>query len=260
MKVDAFKKRLKEYISNVRQSLSTDAGDWVVKGFIDVYRNIYTISLDTKVISKIIELVLIPLLARFAEIHKYKMILCEYQNHYPDVSFLSSGGSKIAVDLKSTYRVSENTVSGFTLGAFTGYFRQRSSTKNITFPYEEYDAHIVLGIIYSRRKEAIDEKQIYSLNEIDNIVSVIRDFTFLVNEKWQIASDKPGSGNTKNIGSIRNISDLINGNGPFVPYGKEVFDDYWMNYLTRDMADAIDSRVPYRNIEEYFEWKGLPEN
>jgi hypothetical protein len=27
-----------------------------------------------------------------------------------------------------------------------------------------------------------------------------------------------------------------------------------MNYLTADMARAIDSRIPYRNIEEYLKW------
>lgn len=34
------------------QTLATDAGDWVIKGFIDVYRNIYTISVDTKWFSR----------------------------------------------------------------------------------------------------------------------------------------------------------------------------------------------------------------
>jgi hypothetical protein len=38
--------------------------------------------------------------------------------------------------------------------------------------------------------------------------------------------------------------------------GVEVFDDYWMNYLTADMARAIDSNVPYTNLAEYFVWKG----
>ena len=48
------------HFDEFRQTLSTDDGDWVVKGFIDIYRNIYTISVDTKVISKIIELMLFP--------------------------------------------------------------------------------------------------------------------------------------------------------------------------------------------------------
>ena len=28
-----------------------------------------------------------------------------------------------------------------------------------------------------------------------------------------------------------------------------------MNYLTKDMAQAIDSNIPYRNLEEYWEWR-----
>ena len=36
--------------------VSTSDGDWVVKGFIDIFRNVYTISADTKVVSKLIEL------------------------------------------------------------------------------------------------------------------------------------------------------------------------------------------------------------
>lgn len=33
--------------------------------------------------------------------------------------------------------------------------------------------------------------------------------------------------------------------------GEHVFDDYWSNYLTSDMARAIDSRVLYKNLGEY---------
>lgn len=50
-----------EFISKLRNSVNefsdyvmTPEGQWVVKGFIDIYRNIYTISTDTKVVSKII--------------------------------------------------------------------------------------------------------------------------------------------------------------------------------------------------------------
>lgn len=57
------------------------------------------------------------------------------------------------------------------------------------------------------------------------------------------------------FGSVKNIQALLEGNGPFTRYGKDVFDDYWMNYLTKDMAEAIDSSVPYRDLEEYWEWR-----
>jgi len=255
MTIDNFRESLSAHFNAFKRTLATDTGDWVVKGFIDVYRNIYTISVDTKVVSKIIELMLFPVISRFAIEHNYRMVLSEYQNYYPDISFIAVDQTKIALDLKSTYRTSEETVNGFTLGAFTGYFRQRKSTKNITFPYDEYAAHLILGVIYSRSNRAVDERHIYTLDDLQNIASVVKDFTFVLQEKWRIASEQPGSGNTKNIGSIRDIQALIEGRGPFAPYGQEVFDDYWMNYLTEDMARAIDSEVPYQNLEEYWKWR-----
>lgn len=255
MKVETFRETLLGHFENFRRSLSTEAGDWVVKGFIDVYRNIYTISLDTKVLSKIIELTLFPVISRFAAENDYKMVLSEYQNHYPDITFIARDDTKIALDLKSTYRTGEGTARGFTLGAFTGYFRQRKSAKNITFPYEEYAAHFVLGVIYRRREKAADERRVYKLEQLQDIVSVVKDFVFLLQEKWRIAGERPGSGNTKNIGSVRHVESLLKGTGPFSSYGLQVFDDYWMNYLTQDMARAIDSEVPYRNLRQYLQWR-----
>ena len=64
-----------------------------------------------------------------------------------------------------------------------------------------------------------------------------------VQEKWRIAIDRPGSGNTKNIGSVSSIEDLINGNGTFAGLGENVFDDYWINYLTPDMAKKRNSQI-----------------
>ena len=101
----------------------------------------------------------------------------------------------------------------------------------------------------------IDERRIYALGDLMNIVSVVKDFDFLLQEKWRIASTRPGSGNTKNIGSVTGLQALIEGKGSFASHGKEVFDDYWMNYLTEDMARVIDSKVPYQNLEQYWKWR-----
>ncbi|HLA47756.1 MAG TPA: type II restriction endonuclease [Nitrospinota bacterium] len=90
------------------------------------------------------------------------------------------------------------------------------------------------------------------------MTSVIKDFTFFIQEKYKIALDRPGSGNTKNIGSVIKIDELINGKGPFAELGEEVFDDYWMYYLTKDMAKAVDLKgAPYKNLREYKEYKKL---
>lgn len=253
-----FRTQLIGYFDELKKTLATPKGDWVIKGFIDIYKNIYTISVDTKVISKIIELMVFPIISGFAVENNYKMVLSEYQNHYPDITFISESNEKFALDLKTTYRVDGDTVNGFTLGAFTGYFRNRNSTKNITFSYNQYSKHFVLGFIYTRQEEMIDERKVFTINELQNILSVVTDFDFLLQEKYLIANDQPGSGNTKNIGSVKKIADLKNGTGAFARYGLGIFDDYWMHYLTKDMARAIDLEIPpYRNLKEYLKYKNL---
>ncbi len=183
-----FLRALQKEASLFNDAVATDNGDWIIKGFIDVAKNIYTLSLDTKVISKILELLLIPKLTDFAQKYQLKMVLAEYQNHYPDVSFIDEDGNKFAVDLKSTYRKSSSRVNGMTLGAFTGYFRTDQSSKNITFPYDAYCGHFVLGVIYSKSETMIDERRKFTIVDLERIPSVIHDFQFFVQEKYRIAS------------------------------------------------------------------------
>jgi len=253
-----FLKLMQKEVSNFSKSISTNQGDWVVKGFIDIAKNIYTISIDTKVISKIMELLIFPSICAFAERNKFKIILSKEQNFYPDITFVDKNGCKYAIDIKSTYRKDDKSVNGMTLGAFTGYFRDRKSSKNITFPYDEYVGHFVLGIIYTRSNEAADERKIYGLDDLQNITSVVKDFDFFVQEKYKIAIDRPGSGNTKNIGGVTNIEQLKNGDGPFAKLGEGVFNDYWMYYLTKDMAQAAELPNPlYSNLKQYKEFKNI---
>jgi len=234
--------------------LQLPSKDWVVKGFIDTYKNIYTISIDTKVISKILELMLFPIILNFAESNNLTIELAKHQNHYPDISFIDNDkNAMFAMDVKSTYRINDKKVNGFTLGAFTGYFRNRESNKNITFSYNKYDKHYVLGIIYTKQENVIDERQIYTINDIEDILSVVSDFDFILQEKYKIANSRTGSGNTKNIGSITDIDKLKNGYGPFSKLGIDIFDDYWMYYLTKDMA--TDNKIPYTNLKEYVAYK-----
>ena len=253
----SFLTALQEYTARFAKAVATDEGDWIVKGFIDVYQRIYTISVDTKVVSKVLELLLFPELMKFAQDHNYKLVLTPQQNFYPDVTFISRvTGTKYAVDVKTTYRVDANNVNGLTLGAFTGYFRKRNSTKNTVYPYGSYAGHYVLGVIYSKGELDEDrERQFYSLEDLPRIKSVIRDFTFFVQPKWKIASARPGSGNTKNIGAITRIDQLIDGQGPFAALGEETYDDYWMFYLTADMAATAMLERPYMNLKTYTEYK-----
>jgi len=253
-----FRRQLAKHVELFSEAVSNQNGDWVVKGFIDIAKNIYTISVDTKVISKIMEFILFPKLCQFADKFNYKIFLSKEQNFYPDISFMDKQNNLFAVDIKSTYRKNERKVNGMTLGAFTGYFRDRKSTKNISFPYSKYAGHFVLGIIYSRANEVLDERKKYALDDLHSIPSVIKDFEFFVQEKYKIASTRPGSGNTKNIGSITGLNELIAGKGPFFELGEDVFDDYWMYYLTNDMVKSVDlKKAPYRNLKEYVEYKRL---
>lgn len=69
---------MREFVEELRYYVSTDTGEWTIKGFIDIYKNIYTISSDTKIISKILEIHIFPKILRFAEKQGYKIILAEH--------------------------------------------------------------------------------------------------------------------------------------------------------------------------------------
>jgi len=230
-----FETSLRTFVNSIGKSISTEDGQWTVKGFIDLFKNVYTISADTKIVSKILEIHLFPSILKFAADHSFKVILAQHQNYYPDISFvsLSDESVKFAVDFKTTYRDSQDKdwCNGFTLGSHGEYFEKRTSTKNIQFPYGAYLGHYCLGIIYDRNDQAtIDETSVYSIDQLRSITSVVKNFQFFVSEKWKIASDRCGSGNTANIGSINYIPDIISGNGMFSKLGEEWFDEYWINY------------------------------
>lgn len=253
---DEFLSNLQAHSDTFAKAVATNEGDWIVKGFIDIYRQIYTVSVDTKIVSKVLELLLFPMFVVFAKQHSLILELCPQQNFYPDLTFTDKQtAAKFAVDIKSTYRIDERRVNGMTLGAFTGYFRNRESSKNTLYPYGQYSGHFVLGVIYSQTQEAMDERNRYTLDDLEKIPSVIRNFQFFAQPKFRIAAARPGSGNTKNIGSITAIADLVLGNGPFAQLGEEVYDDYWMYYLTKDMAQALSVQRPYTNLKSYAEYK-----
>jgi hypothetical protein len=230
-----FKEKLQKFLETIVSYVSTPNRQWSIKGFIDIYKNIYTISSDTKIVSKILEIHLFPKILEFAEQHNYKIVLADHQNYYPDISFIdkTNDAIKFAVDFKTTYRNPDNKelCNGFTLGSHGEYFINRESRKNIQFPYKEYLGHFCFGIIYDRVENGkINETVSYKIEQLKSIPSVVKNFDFFIAEKWKIASDKSGSGNTANIGSINNIEDIKNEQGMFSKLGEEWFDDYWKNY------------------------------
>lgn len=257
----SFLAALRGLTDTLGEAIRTPDGQWTVKGFIDVYRSIYTISADTKIISKILEIHLFPKLLSFAEELGFGIVLADHQNYYPDISFVKANNQdlKFAVDIKTTYRQDDypDFCNGFTLGSHGEYFINRDSMKNIQFPYNEYAGHFCLGIIYSRHAErTIDETRTYRIEDLKSIASVIRDVRFFVQEKWRIASDKQGSGNTANIGSINRIDDIVAGNGMFSILGEDWFDDYWMNYRKITVVDASGRTRALTGLAEFVGYRG----
>ncbi len=185
---------------------------------------------------------------------------------------------KFAVDIKTTFRRNHKT-AGFTLGSHGSYFKERDKDKNIQFPYNHYTGHYCLGIIYTRTDVTDDlaETEIYQVSDLleeyetpikkvgdrevttvknlKSITSVIKDFDFFASEKWKIASDKQGSGNTANIGSIVDIADLKSGNGIFSQLGEEWFDEYWINHGSATMIKD-GKTLKITTLKDFLEFKG----
>ncbi len=275
-----FKTELDHFATKLEKYVSTNNGDWTIKGFIDVYKNIYTISSDTKIISKILEIHIFPQILAFAESINYKIILAEKQNWYPDLTFVHQENDevKFAVDLKTTFRRNGKT-TGFTLGSHGGYFKERDKNKNIQFPYNQYLGHYCLGVIYTRTditdelsdteifqveelkdefegtNQKVGNREVTNVSKLSTITSVIKDFDFFAAEKWKIASDKQGSGNTANIGSVYDIEDLKNENGVFSQLGENWFDEYWINHGTATMLK--DGKLhKITSLKDFLEFKG----
>ncbi len=110
---------------------------------------------------------------------------------------------------------------------------------------EEYDMPI----------KKVGEREVTTVKYLKSIISVIKDFDFFAAEKWKIASDKQGSGNTANIGSIVDIEALKSENGIFSQLGEEWFDEYWMNFGTATMIKNGKS-VKITTLRDFLEFKG----
>jgi hypothetical protein len=212
--------------------------EWHIKGVVNRKGNLYTLSNDTKLISKVFELVSFPIIIEAVKPFIKSWESEERQTVYPDLTLILPGElpNKIAIDIKSTYRKPGNR-AGFTLGSYTAYMRP-TFTKNIRYPYTHYREHWIVGFIYSRVPGV--EPDLVNVSELDKVIAPITDVELIVREKWQLASDRPGSGNTTNIGSTTSIEGLREGRG--------VFEDYWRNF---------DRNTPrkYNNMNEYLRWR-----
>ena len=126
-----------ELAATLVNEVSADDGQWTIKGFVDTFRQVYTISSDTKVVSKILEIHLFPKILAFADQHGFAVVLAEHQNYYPDISFVSKADetSKFAVDFKTTYRNGNRPwlCNGFTLGSHGQYLKTALAPRTSSF-------------------------------------------------------------------------------------------------------------------------------
>lgn len=219
--------------------------DFLVRGMLGKDDRVYPLGSDTKVLSTVFEIFARPLLLRIAQRHGYN-IEESPQTVYPDFTLLKSteGTPKIAIDIKTTYR--KPTIQ-YTLGSYTSFLR--NGTKNILYPYSEYGSHWIIGFVYDRCVLPSSSHLPFDQRHLSPIP--YQNVSWFVQEKYKIAGDSPGSGNTSNIGSIRSflLDDFRNGRGPFSLHGEEVFRDYWANY------DKSKGNSHYRSLDEYLKWK-----
>jgi len=259
MNKEKFKNILDEFLEQLDDYVSTNDNQWKIKWFIDNLLNVYTISSDTKIISKILEIHLFPLFLDFANKNWFELVPAQEQNWYPDISLVlkSDPTIRFAIDLKTTYRTWENKCNWFTLWSHWEYFINRTSEKNIQFPYWSYKWHYCLWIIYDKSEVKIDETEIFTIDDIKNIKSVISNFTFFAQEKWKIASDRWWSWNTANIWSINEIDKIILWEWVFIYLWEEMFDEYWMNQWKMIVRNPKWWTKKLTKVEEFLEHKNM---
>ena len=223
-------------------------------GILDSNNQIHTLGTDSKIIGRIFEMIAQPVLEQIANENGYILQTPESQTVYPDFIMMKSKESedKIAIDIKTTYIESDQSTIKFTLGSFGSYMR--NNTKNIEYKYTDYLKHYVIGFVY-KRNDSAQESRVYSYEDRSKIEFPYYDVKFFIQEKFKIAGDKPGSGNTENIGSFstKKFSDLKNGNGPFSELGQDAFDIYWKYYPKYRVSQRA-----YTSLNEFLEW--LPRN
>lgn len=227
--------------------------DFYAYGLLTTGDILYPLGQDTKVLSTAFELIVRPLLYEIARDHSLIVQEPASQNVYPDFTFMrdTHDPAKIAVDIKSAYRRMRRDGSwtaSFTLGSYTSFLR--TGSKNIAFPYGQYAEHWIIGFVYTRVDVSGSERR-YILAERDKVLCPIQAVDHFVQEKFRIASERPGSGNTTNIGSIvgSSVAEFALGAGPFASLGEATFEDYW-RYYGRTKAQRL-----YATVDEYLVWK-----
>ncbi len=220
-----------KFMQELAKELSTRTGFYEICGVVDRESRVYPLGSDTKVLSTIFELIARPVIFDLGTRHGMTVVEPRAQNHYPDFTLMKSPNDdkKIAVDVKTTYR-KPNGNFNYTLGGYTSFIRAGNEGKNIVFPFPQYEEHWVIGFVYDRvaTKKSADS-HIFNVSDLHTIPVPFANVEFFVQEKWRISSDRAGSGNTTNIGSISGkLADFVAGKGVF--RSEDEFLSYWRGY------------------------------
>ena len=182
---------------------------------------------DSKILAKLFEYPILEEIKKLKEYYDFDIVSSGKQVKYPDYTIcFKESNEVIALDVKSSYRINKDRISGFSLGSYQGSLRDQESVRYSVLPYSQYTKHYCICIIYDK---VSSEEDVFPAQNID----------VWIREKYMIASDKPGSGNTKNIGSVKAIEDIVNSNGKFAQYGRKLFEEYWMSYVPRQSLEAF---------------------
>ena len=230
---------------HILQHLAEIENGYSACGIIDRRGRVYPLGTDTKVLSTVFEIIARQAVADYARQANLLLIDSNKQNYYPDFTLAVNrdDSKKLAIDVKTTYKNNADDDFGFTLGSYTSFLR--NGTKNIMFSFNQYSEHWIIGFVYRRVAVATDTAgRQYAATDLAEIPAPFTDVEVFMQEKWRIAGDRPGSGNTTNIGSIRGkLNDFQQGNGVFDSEAE--FLAYWRGYGTTA------SGRKYRNIAEF---------
>lgn len=243
-----------DFIKIFNEKINMKNISWEVSALASPDGRIFSLGSDSKLIGRIFELISYNILQEIANENNFILLPSNQQTVYPDYTLMQNKNDKekIAIDIKTTYRnfKKNGDISNycFTLGSYASFMR--NGTKNIIFPYNQYAKHYIIGFIYTRNEEAT-EGQIFQLEQIRQVPVPYKDVKVFVQEKYKISGEKPGSGNTENIGSYRtnNMDYLVNGSGPFAALGLSVFEQYWSGYPKYRSASKN-----YTSLDEYFKF------
>jgi hypothetical protein len=188
---------------------------WTTKGFIDENNKIYPLPDIPQVITGIFQEVAKKRIKPFLKENYNCEIIQGGSREYPEITAFDGkiGEEKIAIDIKTTRRISKDRISGFSIGSYAGYFlHPNQKLPGCKFPYAAFKEHWLVGFIYTWNPNA-------------DSLHMVSDIEVIVEEKWKIASKSTATGTTFAISSVRNLNDLRERKGDF--NSSEDFENFW---------------------------------